>query len=283
MTANTALPDLAILNNICKKWHLTDVVALPERTFTRLFRARRTLDNFPVMLKFGTDQKSLEREALALESYHGNGAVKLYNVDQNNHALLLELIVPGNDLTPLFPARDDDAIRITIDVIKRLHAAPALENCSLPTLEDWLSGFSRPSAIPASFMKKAKNLADQLLLTTHEIVLLHGDLHHENILRISVGAYVAIDPKGIVGDRAYEVIPFLCNPFPQILNDTCFYERWQRRIHTFGTLLNIPENRLVKWSFVHAVAAWGFALEDHQAPAHYRQLATIFAQAAPSA
>jgi streptomycin 6-kinase len=88
-------------------------------------------------------------------------------------------------------------------------------------------------------------------------VLLHGDLHHWNILSARRSSWLAIDPKGVVGEPAYETGAWIRNPFPDLL-------RWQnarevivRRIDQFANELALDRDRIQSWSFYQAVlAAW---------------------------
>ena len=40
-------------------------------------------------------------------------------------------------------------------------------------------------------------------------VLIHGDLHHRNILSADREPWLAVDPKGLIGDPAYDAVTFL--------------------------------------------------------------------------
>lgn len=264
------------LNQICEKWRLTDLVALPKRTFFAVYRAKRTVDQMPVIVKFGIDAESIKREALALKTFDGMAAVKLYDFDESNSALLLELITPGVDLKVLFPKQDDQAICVAVQIIKKLHSNPQPDVSLFPKLEAWLGDFSCSSHVPAAYLEKAKSLSRNLIASAKNVALLHGDLHHENILKSDSRDYLAIDPKGIIGDTSYEVIPFLCNPLPEILHHAAIAKLLQHRIQLFATLLNIEENRLRDWSFVHAVAAACWAIEDNLDPHPWLRLAEIF-------
>jgi streptomycin 6-kinase len=272
------IPKVSI-EKLCKKWHLADLRPLSKRSFSTVYQATRTTDQIAVILKIGADIKSIEQEALTLRSYNAKSAAILYDVDETNCAILIELVSPGTDLKVLFPDQDDQAIQITSQVIKELHTAPLLDKSSLPTLQAWLGNFSYSSHIPASMLEKAKKLSTTLIASTQNTVLLHGDLHHENILKSDSRGYLAIDPKGIVGDAAYEVVPFLCNPLPEILHHPTLSSLWKHRTRSFSSLLCIDENRLRLFCFVHAVAAATWAIEDRQDHDPWLKLAEIFMRA----
>ncbi|MDP3706243.1 MAG: aminoglycoside phosphotransferase family protein [Legionellaceae bacterium] len=135
----------------------------------------------PVILKLGLDIDGLKREAFALQAFSGFGVVKV--LVENDGMLLLERAVSGDSLKSYFSAKDNDAVRITCDCIKRLHQAPIPHDHRLPHIEHWLGVFDNDSNIPTHYLHKAKKLRDALIATSSAPVLLHGDLHHDNILK----------------------------------------------------------------------------------------------------
>lgn len=91
-------------------------------------------------------------------------------------------------------------------------------------------------------------------------MILHGDLHHANILRSTVSGWVAIDPKGISGDCGYEVGPFMLNRLPAGASESVIKEILNRRLSVFSDELRISRKRLAGWAFCHATlsAVWDF-------------------------
>ena len=111
-------------------------------------------------------------------------------------------------------------------------------------------------------LQKARKLARKLLKTAGPDVFLHGDLHHDNILQ-NGNDWLAIDPKGVTGEPAYEVAAFIRNPMPDLLNIHNTVEIIQNRITSFANFLDIPAKRIIDWCFVQAVLVWFWALEPH--------------------
>jgi streptomycin 6-kinase len=91
--------------------------------------------------------------------------------------------------------------------------------------------------------------------------LLHGDLHHDSILQ-NGDEWIVIDPKGVIGEPAYEVAAFIRNPIPDLLQIENQIEIIKDRINCFSTLLELPHQRIIDWCFVQGVLAWVWALED---------------------
>jgi hypothetical protein len=83
------------LEEVCQKWNLTDLKTLPKRSYSAIYSATQAADNRSVILKFGLITKTVAQEAKALEIFNGDGAVKLYHVDESQYALL-----PGSTSQP---------------------------------------------------------------------------------------------------------------------------------------------------------------------------------------
>lgn len=105
---------------------------------------------------------------------------------------------------------------------------------------------------------KARQLRN---ITLDPYVLLHGDLHHDNTLQ-NDDSWIVIDPKGVIGEPAYEVAAFIRNPIPQLLKHSDASNIIRHRIKYFAKLLELSEQCIVDWCCVQAVLAWVWALED---------------------
>ena len=97
--------------------------------------------------------------------------------------------------------------------------------------------------------------------TTRE-VLLHGDLHHDNILKNSNG-WLVIDPKGFIGDPAFEPAAYLCNPTPELLQENQPREIIENRINICSAELGIDARRIADWLYAKSVLCWAWSLEDN--------------------
>jgi len=212
-----------------------------------------------VILKLGLDIDGIKREAAALMAFSGFGVVEVLSA--NNGLLLLECAVPGVSLKSYFPENDDEAINITANVINRLHQVPIPSPHPFPHVKDWLAVLDSDLKIPAQPLQKARQLRDHLLKTAGPDVLLHGDLHHDNILQNGED-WLVIDPKGVIGEPAYEVAAFIRNPIPELLNHADAPNIIHNRVTRFAELLELPSQRILDWCFVQAVLSWVWAIED---------------------
>jgi len=199
----------------------------------------------------------------ALTHYDGRGAVRL--LDHAGRAVLMERIEPGHRLTArVIAGEDDGATAILSDVMTKLHRdePPAGQ---FPPVEDWGESFDdhqqTGGALPPSLVDRAAALYRELCSTQGARVLLHGDLHHDNVLYDAQRGWVAIDPKGVIGERAYETGALLRNPgtnaalfaTPTIID---------RRVRILCERLALDRARVLGWCFAQAVLSAIWASED---------------------
>lgn len=238
----------------------------------------------PIILKLGLDIDGFKREAAALRALEGFCVVQVFS--ENAGFLLLECAVPGVSLKSHFSEHDDEAINITANIIKRLHKAPIPSPHAFPHVKDWLAVLDSDLKIPAKTLQKARKIRDELLQNPGPDVLLHGDLHHDNILQNgndksrrsskSEDGWVAIDPKGVIGEPAYEVAAFIRNPMPELLIHDDAPNIIHNRITRFSELLELPSQRILDWCLVQAVLSWVCAIEDGSDDTYSKNLTEFF-------
>lgn len=255
------LPDLIKFFSI--QWQLTNIIPFDNLSFNYVARAYSAYHNTLVVLKIGIPSPEFLKEAKALEYYGGNGCARLLKFDQPKSAMLLELIQPGTTVRSWFPAHDDKAVEIACQVMKKLHSRAIIDPSDFQTIDQWFSLF-KTLEIPEDLQKhvaKARLLADELKQATQAHYLLHGDLHHDNILLDSKGNGIAIDPKGVVGEQAYEVGAFMCNP-AELSQQSNLDEIMASRLDQFSKLLSIDRNRLAKACYVRMILSACWTVQD---------------------
>lgn len=257
------LPSLQ--NQLAQKWSLTKLEQEPDLSYNYLAYAEDH-QGMPVVLKVGVPNPELMSEIQALKTYNGGAAVKLIDADPDLGALLLERLLPGKDLRS---SDDQDATRIAASLMKRIWT-PLPINSDFPTAADWCRGFERYPAIypsggpiPENLVDTASSLAVYLLSGSEDQFLLHGDLHHMNILYGDRG-WTAIDPKGVIGEPGFEVGALLLNPFPELIQWPHITQIQRERIEILGDVLGLDKRRLTNWSFVRAVLSAIWSVEDNQ-------------------
>lgn len=224
-------------------------------------------DGAAAVLKVGFNEPDsiVFGEAKMLELLNGNGAVRLLQFDENNCALLLERLMPGEDLTGLCKINDERATLIAIDVMKKIRRV-SFENNDFPSLEKWTSSFRQAenTGFSQRHFENGQKFFDELI-NSSEKRLLHGDLHHQNILSAEREAFLAIDPKGIIGDIGFEISTFLNNPRSWVLKHPNRREILKKRVEMFARSFEIEPNNLRKWAYAEAVLSAWWTFEDNGA------------------
>lgn len=254
---------------------LTDLRPLQNLSYNYLLLGKQ--QDQEVVLKLSINEHELNREAAALQIYAGSGAVQL--LAQQPGALLLQRALPGKPLSSYFPDHEDVAAEITVSLIQKLHNIPTAYEYHFPTLTSMLDVLDQKVPIPQEILKKARKLRENLVSTTKRVLLLHGDLHHDNIIHHG-DQWLIIDPKGIVGDPAYEVAIYLCNPINKMLalsySPTFIKTLIQKRIKFFAHTLDIEEQRLYDWGLLRAITGWIWNLQDHLDDAFFKKITSWY-------
>jgi streptomycin 6-kinase len=260
----------ALVAGLARRWRLALGAPFPL-SYNYVVAARRA-DGTEAVLKIGVPNDELAREIWALRQYDGNGTCRLLEADQTRFAMLLERLRPGTMLVKLARQDDEAATRAGAAVMRTLwRPAPShLEGrlAGPKPIAEWFDrSFARYRAVyggsgplPATLFERAERTAQALLASAPATVLLHGDLHHYNILSARRAPWLAIDPKGMSGDPGYEVGPFLLNPDlgsaeqrPDVL---------RRRLEVFAEELGYHRDRLRDWGIAHGVLSACWSLED---------------------
>jgi streptomycin 6-kinase len=223
----------------------------------------------PLVLKVGVPVAELLSEIEALRLFDGRGSARLVEADAEWGALLLERLEPGTQLVALCEENDEAATRAAAEVMKR-HWRPVPDVHSFPTAADWGRGLGRlrehfgggTGPFPRRLVEEAETLFAELLVSSDEAVVTHGDLHHGNILASQRDPWLAIDPKGLVAEPAYEVGALLRNPRPQLLQWPQPVRVTERRIAQLSDELGLDPARVRGWGLAQAVLSEWWTIED---------------------
>lgn len=181
--------------------------------------------------------------------------------------MLLESLQPGTVLTTV--EEDERAISIATSVMRQLWR-PVPAQHPFKSVFDWGKGFTRlreyfnggNGPFPVALLEEAETLYAEMSATMITPVLLHGDLHQENILAAEREPWLAIDPKGLIGEPAYETGSLLRNPLPQILQVPQPRRLLARRIDQLANELSMDRTRIRDWALAQSVLAAWWSIED---------------------
>jgi len=159
--------------------------------------------------------------------------------------------------------RDDEATRTMCAVLRRLHRPRVHVPPALPFLAEWFGPLNRTGEAHGGILRVAAETASELLAAQHDVAVLHGDMHHGNVLRFGSHGWLAIDPKGLIGERAFDYANIFCNPDDQTATAP---GRLARQISVVAKAAELEPYRLVSWVLAWAGLSAAFSLEDRTAP-----------------
>jgi streptomycin 6-kinase len=223
-------------------------------------------DNRPVVLKVVKQRGNEWLTGRVLAVFEGRGAVRVYDAVEG--AVLLERARPGTPLTAMVArGADEEATRVLARTIRLMTSPPERATpAHVPTALDWGRGFDRFTAgghhlLPDALVSAAARIYSDLCRSQTRTLLLHGDLHHDNVLFDDDRGWLAVDPKGVTGEVEYETGATLRNPHdqPAVFSDPSVISR---RIRIFAEELSADPHRIVAWAFAQAVLAVIWANED---------------------
>lgn len=264
------LPD--ILEKCRKKWEL-NLGPLVDEIKGNYVGYARLPDGKEVILKVGLPHPDFSTEMEALAIYQGRGINRLIDLDRELNAMLLERIQPGMLLNNL-DDREEQA-EIVAAVIGDLHRIPPPTGHNLPHFSDWVVSAYR-DARECKDLQRARPFLDQfprVLSLMKELtkpdepqLLLHGDLHHWNILLDEDEGWTAIDPKGVVGASCLEVGRFLGNALKQGNTAGEKYQILMNAIRILSDRLCQHQERIFAGALCDFVTANSWGLKEQPDP-----------------
>ncbi len=249
-----------LVHDVVEEWEL-DHDGPPTHGSCALAVPVRTRGGTPAMLKVGWPHEEAQHEPLALQHWHGRGAVRLLRADPHRSALLLERL-HREDLTDLW---DLEACEVVAALYGRLHVPAPPQLRTLPSyVGPWtarLAALPRSAPVPRRLVEQAAVLGRDLTGDpASQGTMIHGDLHYENVLAADREPWLAIDPKPLSGDPHYEVAPMLWNRWPELAGDV--REGVRRRFTTLVDVAGLDEDRARDWVVVRMMHNALWRLED---------------------
>jgi streptomycin 6-kinase len=200
-----------VTDECAAQWELELGPSFPY-AYASLAAPARLPDGGEAVLKICFPHREGEHEGDALRLWAGKGAVRLLAQDRERWALLIERCRPGTSLREVDP---DIALEVFADLLPRL-GVPAAEPFRTlaaeaawwtDSLEESWEGAGRP--FERKLLDAALAALVELPSSQGEQVLLHQDLHADNVLRAEREPWLVIDPKPLVGEREFSLAPIV--------------------------------------------------------------------------
>jgi streptomycin 6-kinase len=258
--ATTIASPLARLRDQANRWRV--VVETTRETPTSVIAFGRR-GATAVVLKLVKHESDEWYSGEIVQAFAGRGVARVY--EHTAGALLLERLSPGHLLVDVGRAIGDEAAtEVVASVIAAMTPDGAPTWC--PTVAEWGSSFERYLAtndawVPPALVTRAQQTFTDLCQSQRAPRLLHGDLQHSNILYDGHRGWLAVDPKGVVGELEYELGAVLRNPQeePSLFANAATTER---RVTQLSAALHVDPTRVLRWAFAQAVLSAIWVWED---------------------
>jgi streptomycin 6-kinase len=196
---------------------------------------------------------------VVLAWWEGDGAARV--LARDGDALLLERAEGTASLAEMArTGRDDQACRVLCAVAARLHAPRPKPLPELVPLAGWFGELEPAAAAHGGILARCAAAARSLLAEPREVGVLHGDLHHGNVLDFGARGWLAIDPKRLVGERGFDFAniftnPDLDDPTRPVATEP---DRFARRLQVVTEAASLERERLLRWilAWTGLSAAW---------------------------
>ena len=271
-------PGPGILKRCCEKWDLT-LGAPTDEIKGNYIAYAETVGGQEVVLKVGVPHADFSTEMEALAIYEGRGINRLIESDKQLNAMVLERLRPGRMLDSL--RNRNERSEIAALILRDLHRTPPPSAHSLPHFMDWIQDAFEDarncqdrgrSGVYLEQMPLVQSMMERLMEPSEPQILLHGDLHHWNILQDDRRGWMAIDPKGVIGASCLDAGRFIGNATGFGSSTVEKRKIVLDAVKVFSKVLGETEERIFAGAFCDRVmgCSWGLKHEpdDQEAGAH---------------
>lgn len=252
------------MQSASRKWKLTDIETIYEMP-ERAVYAAASADYGSVIVKLNHDSSHLSGEFGTLRQMQGNSCCRVYGLDRDEGMFLEERILPGTVLRE--EASWEKRAEVFAGIFRGIHVMPE-NGTSYPSYLDWVKNayekISKGSSTNKRLvdgMREAVAVAEEMFAKYPQRMLLHGDLHHDNILQNQQGEYAVVDPKGVVGPPIFDTPRYVLNEMGEG-GDSLPKEHILKVIGKISGLLEYPEEDLRRLFFMETMLANAWSYGD---------------------
>jgi streptomycin 6-kinase len=212
-------------------------------------------EGHPAMLKVAQGKEEIRGAAL-MAWWDGDGAAPV--LAHEPPAILLARAEDPDALPRMaFEGRDAEADVILAEVVARLHAHDGPPPDQLVPLRPWFRSLERRKG-EADVFGRAWACVEPLLAEPQEVRVLHGDVGHQNVLHFGTQGWLAIDPKGLIGERGYDYTNIFRNPAIRLAKP----ERFRGQLARIAELADLEPSRLLRWAIGHGALSCAWYADD---------------------
>ena len=244
-------------------WSLEGVSWRPEVSTARVGFC--TGSNGPAVLKVSIEPNMVGFEAAALRHFGPEICPTVLGLSTELESILLEQYEVAEELSHLYPqpAQEVDIWLSIFDGVRSRSEVPQ----GFPTLAQYSEIFVRAQSMTRDsdvrrLMAYANDHKAILMGDSSENRLLHGDMHHFNVIRDVVKGWRLIDPHGVIGHPLYELGAFLRNPWGACYIEPGVRDRLSERVAVLAERLSIPESVVAEYGFFGAAISVAWSIEE---------------------
>ena len=225
-------------------------------------------DGTPAVIKTEPDRAPDDEFLTGLDAlvfYAGRGMVRVLEVARDDRIVLMERVVPGETL---WHAPINHALEAIASVMSKLRAAPP-EGNSFPDVRSYHRAwpnhvhlYGGPGPIDADLFEIGEQLFIELCDSAAAPVVLHGDLHYGNVLSSDRDGWLAIDPKGVIGEPCYEVGDLFRNRVDELYESSDPVRAMRLRAESVADLTGFDAERVRSWALAQAVLSEVWTADD---------------------
>ena len=275
MSAMNQSPVETALSRAMIRWSLTKSTPVAETATSWIFRVEQNGRNFAA-LKILKPLAAVEerRGAMLMNWYGGEGAATIF--DMHGDTIFMEWLDGGTLGDPVRAGKDDEGTIAIATIIASLHRPRANTPDGLEPLRDRFQILFDTDVrtwphTARDLYARSCGIALKLFDRPSAQIPLHGDMHHDNVLSSDRG-WLAIDPKGLICDPAYDLANVFINPkgAAHLATDP---RRIAARADILSQRLDYPRKRLLGWAAAHAALSACWELREGRSITH--QLACL--------
>ena len=206
---------IRVVEKYRKPWELSEIEFQKSLSTNSLIFYAVSKQYGRVILK-ALINSGFDKEILACKLFQGENFCKIYEYSLEDQVYIMERIMPADTLYESAPR--NDRIKIVGRVFKGLHKTD-IPDSAFPTYSEWFEAGKEGTKNRKDcedlyqYLYSAERMLADINQKYSRNLLLHGDLHHENILKNENGSYMVIDPKGVIGDPVFDLSRFILDEF----------------------------------------------------------------------
>lgn len=252
------------LEKISKKWQLSNFQIIASFSANLVMTCMIEGRSKGVLKLSARDSENFNYEPRALEIFNHTSFVSLFEKDLSEKAILIEQIQPGHTLRKVDNL--EDRVDVFLDLYQKIHKTPRHAE-GFPSYLEWVNKITKYMKDHylehplTSHMNEACEMIKSLWDTYSDITLLHGDFHHDNILKDQDDTYKIIDPKGVLGPVLFDLPRFILNEFDDVYGKVCI-DHIRKVVDYMSQKLNVSKAVLQNCLYIETCMGGCWCLQD---------------------